>query len=142
MSNKIKNITDARNFLFGGKSTFTIVSGKTDKRYTFKVNQLKGRDKNNPFFVSFLNGGDESYQFIGTIFDKKNYRHSKKSKVSKDSVVGKTANWIVNILNNQNVKMFDQIEFWHEGKCCRCGRKLTTPESISSGVGPVCSTKK
>ena len=142
MSNKIKNITDAQNFLFGGKATFTVVSGKTKNRYTFRVNQLKGKDKNNPFFVSFLNGSDESYQFIGTIFDRKNYRHSKKSPVGKDSVVSKTADWVVNILNNQNKKMFDQIEFWHEGKCCNCGRKLTDPLSIETGRGPICSKRK
>ena len=141
MSNKIKNITDAHNFLFGGKATFTVVSGKTDKRYTFRVNQLKGKDKNNPFFVSFLNGPDNSYQFTGTIFDKKNYRHSKKSTVGKDSVVSKTINWLVNTLNNQNEKNFDQIEFWHEGKCCNCGRKLTDPISIETGRGPICSKR-
>jgi hypothetical protein len=26
----------------------------------------------------------------------------------------------------------------HEGKCCRCGRTLTTPESIERGIGPEC----
>jgi hypothetical protein len=33
------------------------------------------------------------------------------------------------------------VEFWHEGKCCRCGRKLTVPASIASGIGPECATK-
>ena len=26
----------------------------------------------------------------------------------------------------------------HEGKCGRCGRKLTTPESCLRGIGPEC----
>ena len=29
-------------------------------------------------------------------------------------------------------------ETHHEGKCCRCGRKLTVPSSIESGWGPEC----
>jgi hypothetical protein len=30
------------------------------------------------------------------------------------------------------------VEFWHEGKCGRCNRKLTVPSSIESGFGPEC----
>ena len=27
----------------------------------------------------------------------------------------------------------------HEGRCACCGRKLTVPESIDTGIGPVCA---
>ena len=27
----------------------------------------------------------------------------------------------------------------HIGKCCKCGRPLTDPESIKLGVGPICA---
>ena len=30
------------------------------------------------------------------------------------------------------------VRFWHEGRCGRCGRTLTDPESIKRGLGPVC----
>jgi hypothetical protein len=30
------------------------------------------------------------------------------------------------------------LEIWHEGRCGRCGRKLTVPESIHNGYGPEC----
>lgn len=30
---------------------------------------------------------------------------------------------------------------FHAGRCGRCGRLLTTPESIESGLGPDCITK-
>ncbi len=32
------------------------------------------------------------------------------------------------------------IEFMFEARCRRCGRKLTTPESIKAGIGPVCES--
>ena len=32
----------------------------------------------------------------------------------------------------------DNLRVYHEGKCCRCGRTLTTPESIKKGIGPEC----
>lgn len=30
------------------------------------------------------------------------------------------------------------FEFWHEGRCARCSRRLTVPESVASGFGPEC----
>ena len=33
------------------------------------------------------------------------------------------------------------LEIWHEGRCGRCGRKLTVPSSIESGIGPECASK-
>lgn len=35
----------------------------------------------------------------------------------------------------------EQVEVWHEGRCGRCGRRLTVPESISTGFGPECVKK-
>jgi len=32
------------------------------------------------------------------------------------------------------------FELMHEGRCGRCGRPLTRPESIQSGIGPICAT--
>lgn len=34
-----------------------------------------------------------------------------------------------------------QVEFWHEGSCCICGRPLTNPASIAAGIGPDCAGK-
>ena len=31
------------------------------------------------------------------------------------------------------------FELHHEGKCGKCGRKLTTPQSVKTGFGPKCS---
>lgn len=33
----------------------------------------------------------------------------------------------------------DRYEFLLEGRCLRCNRVLTTPESVLSGIGPVCA---
>jgi hypothetical protein len=35
-----------------------------------------------------------------------------------------------------------RVEVLHEGRCRRCNRLLTTPESIRSGIGPVCERRK
>jgi hypothetical protein len=138
MSNSVKlNINDSLSFLLGNNSIFTVVSKKSSKRYTFKVR--KGKGKNAPHFVSFLNGNDNTinYTFLGTIFDEKTYRYSRKSSVSLNSNVNKTFNWLFVTLINNKKDNFSKIEFYHEGNCGRCNRKLTTPESIKTGIGPV-----
>jgi len=34
-----------------------------------------------------------------------------------------------------------QVQFWHEGRCGRCNRRLTVPESITLGFGPDCAAE-
>jgi hypothetical protein len=38
--------------------------------------------------------------------------------------------------------MYPDAEVMHVGKCCKCRRLLTTPESIQRGIGPECSGEK
>lgn len=33
------------------------------------------------------------------------------------------------------------FEFWHEGRCAACARRLTVPQSIVTGFGPDCATR-
>jgi hypothetical protein len=44
--------------------------------------------------------------------------------------------WFWDRLRNGNLP--EQVEVHHEGRCGRCGRALTVPESIESGFGPEC----
>jgi hypothetical protein len=44
--------------------------------------------------------------------------------------------YVINKLKLKNLPDF--IEVWHEGKCGKCGRTLTVPSSIESGIGPEC----
>jgi hypothetical protein len=68
------------------------------------------------------------------------YQHGKKSKISDNAPSAKAFAWfVVQLRTNPNV--FNQVEFRHEGCCGRCGRTLTTPESIDTGFGPECSGK-
>ena len=33
------------------------------------------------------------------------------------------------------------FEFWHEGRCAACARRLTVPNSIATGFGPECADR-
>ena len=131
-------IPEALIFLFAGNATFTIVSVATKKRFTYNVKAHK--TKANIHFVSLLQGSDNesAYGFLGTIFDRKDWRHSKKSKVGAELPSAKGFPILLNMMLTNSKKFDEQVEFWHEGLCCRCGRKLTVPSSIQSGIGPEC----
>ena len=127
-------------FILAGKAVFTLLSVNTGTRFTYKVKLADKQNENEPdlFFVSLLNGPDnyENYVYIGIIRNGE-FRTTAKSKVSDDAPSLKAFAWTWKRIDD----IPDTIQIWHEGKCGRCARKLTVPESIQSGFGPECITK-
>lgn len=129
-SHKLNN-SDALKFIFAGNSIATLVNTKTGNRFTFKV---KGKKDSNLFFVSVLTNPD-SYTYIGTVINGQ-FKHGKKSKITKDAQSVRVFDYVFNNLVSNSLPDF--IEVWHEGRCGKCGRNLTVPVSIASGLGPEC----
>jgi len=132
---QLTSAEDAHRFVLAGNATFTVVSKATGTRFTYKVNVS---DKPDLYFVALMNGPDNegSFAYLGTIGNQY-FKHGVKSKISADAPSARAFSWIW--ANLKNGKLPDTVEFWHQGKCCRCGRKLTVPSSIESGWGPECS---
>lgn len=128
----------ARNFLLGGRACLTLVSAKTSKRFTYRIVQ---KHKDFPHFVSVLTGPENTrdYSFLGTIFRKEEYAHGRKSRISSSAPCAQALTWALRYLL-QGV-LPPQCEVWHDGRCGRCGRMLTVPESVSLGVGPECAKR-
>jgi len=126
------NNKEALEFIFAGKSLVTFLNTKTDNRFTFKVNKAK---YSNIYFVNVLTSPD-IYTYLGTISNGL-YKHGNKSKISKEAQSTKVFEYVLNKLKLLNLPDF--IEVWHEGKCGKCGRTLTVPNSIKTGIGPECS---
>jgi hypothetical protein len=148
----------ARDFILGGNATFTVVSVRTGTRYTYRVRVAK--DNPRMFFVSTLVGSDNEsdYAYVGFFKsicgEGSRHVHTFMAKTrDKDRglvmIAGKKGNsndlrfraldWLL-----QNLiidRMPKTVEFWHEGRCARCNRKLTDPESIARGFGPECASK-
>lgn len=124
-----------KSFMFAGNARFTLVG--SEKRYTFRVSEAPN---NNGFFVGVLNSTDNEsgFVYIGFISRNKEFRHTKKSP-SKNDVRFKAFEWFY--IRLMLDKSLEPLEFWHEGRCGRCGRALTVPESIYNGLGPICAGK-
>lgn len=135
MTAKFEDARHARMFIRGGNATFTLKSTKTGARFTYRV-----RESNTPgvYFVSLLTGTDNTgdYVYIGLMTDD-GFRLTNKSTMRLESAPVRAIKWTVEHLNRTSLPA--TLEVWHEGKCGRCNRKLTVPESIESGFGPECS---
>ena len=134
-----------------GSTTFTVVSPATGQRFTYKVDA-----KTEPcgdetvqtglFFVSLLTGSNNEadYQYIGIIttdaLGVRRFKTTRATRVSDDAASVRALTWCVNRLDAvaRETRPDLGFEMWHEGRCGRCGRKLTVPASIESGFGPVC----
>lgn len=128
----------ARTFILGGNARVTLVSGRTGTRFTYRIRASKdGR----VHFVALLDGPDNGadYSFLGTIFPDGAFRHGRKSRISRDAPSAKAFDWVWRRLAADVTP--DEVELWHEGRCGRCGRALTVPESLASGFGPECIQK-
>ena len=133
----IHEVNEKMKFLLAGRAKFTLKNEKTLNRYTFSVKL--SHDVPGLYFVSLLigNNNEFDYTYIGVLRkngDKLNFYLTKKSKLTNDSVPVKVFNWLLKHIDN----FPEEIKFYHEGCCARCGRTLTVPESIISGFGPEC----
>lgn len=140
---KITSAADAQKYILAGNSIVTLNSLKTGQRFTFRVKAPKGRkdDPKAPRFVSLLRGPDNTadYTYIGTIFIDKTpqpFVLTKNSAVGSNAPSFKAFSYVWATIQAGLIPQ--QAEVWHEGKCGRCGRKLTVPESIERGLGPKC----
>lgn len=130
IGHKINDTREALKFMFAGKSIFTFINTKTGNRFTYKI---KSNKDSNLFFVSVLTNPD-NYSYIGTCIEG-NYKHGKKSNISPEAQSVKVFQFMLGKLSGD---LPDFLEVWHEGFCGKCGRRLTVPSSILTGIGPEC----
>jgi len=125
----------AREYILAGDAEFSIVSRKTGVRFTFRAERPENGAVH---FVKLRTGaGERDYTFMGTIFSDGNFNHSRKSRVgySAPSSVGFRFVW-----EALRAGVWPRgAEVWHSGRCGRCHRTLTTPESVARGIGPECA---
>ena len=135
-------------FITAGNATFTVDNGK-GQHYTFKVRHkgLEERDGFTPngcYFVSLLTGPNNEfdYTYLG-VFNPKAMKQAvilrltRASRMNDDSVPVRVFRWAA-WLAKWEQPLPAGYSLHHEGSCGRCGRTLTTPESVTSGIGPEC----
>jgi Family of unknown function (DUF6011) len=152
---------EVRAFIFGGRARFTLVSRKTGFRFTYKVvakrEDVKAKLEDVTFFVSVLRGPDNEsdYTYAGVLRKPAQFNFTPASRVSRTADSMKALVWFLDKMAHErdvlvgkfcgvdsaadSAGQVTKVEFWHEGRCCRCGRVLTVPKSVADGIGPECA---
>lgn len=146
-----------KDFFFGGNAIFTVKNNQTGEHRTYRIKVTKP----NPRFprattlFSQMTGTDNlrDYSYVGKIIRRDqtaaeawDHKEHKAGTVEltggstwKDNEAKpvKAARWIVNRIWN-DLDWPDHFEIMHAGRCGRCAKLLTNPESIERGIGPEC----
>jgi hypothetical protein len=135
---RMNHCDDILRFILAGNAYFTLRSAKTGTRYTFRVSKKKDGDVH---FVSTMYGSDNTadYAYLGVIKNGQ-FTLTAKSRFTNDSPQAKAFGWAFDHIMGAD-RIPDVLEFWHEGRCGRCARLLTVPESIANGIGPECAKR-
>lgn len=141
-----------KQFILAGDATFTIecppeVAANHRPHYTYRVQKVEANDRwPEAWFVKTLTGPDNesSYTYLGKLDP-----FTSEVKLTAKSCDGPDA-FRYRILNRVLARVWCDdhaayeeagYKLHHEGRCGRCGRKLTVPESVESGIGPECAKK-
>lgn len=134
----MNRLIQPKNFALAGNATITLESENTNKRFTYKI--VQADDNENVYFVKLLTGPDneQDYQYVGCYFkDTGKFRAHKKWR-EMDKFSWPPSLRAISFFFEKLDDIPSKLHVYHEGRCGRCGRKLTTPESVESGFGPEC----
>ena len=124
--------------------TFTLHNNEAGTHLTFKSRRPKGWTINSPVLIDLMVGTDNSsdFGFIGSVSPNGFFKASPKFKVSEERAkLGSRAMvWLLSKLHH-GADIPEALEIKGSTGCCRCGRKLTNPDSIDDGMGPICRKK-
>lgn len=131
-------------------TTLTLVSKKTGTRFTYDVKRKKPNEDgvaDEVWYVDLLTGPNNRSDFSPlAVLTKREgrlvYHHAKKSQIGADAPSAQAFKWAVEkLVIRGSATAAACIEVWHEGRCGRCGSKLTVPTSVALGLGPECAEK-
>jgi cation transport regulator ChaB len=136
---QLKEAVNTLKFILAGNAIFTLRNTESGERHTYKVTEATKRNPNDPscHFVALLNGPDNTrdYAYIGFIKKEGFIWGGQKARA------GKSAPSVVDFIaafESFKRGSLGIFEVYHEGRCGRCARPLTVPESIEAGFGPEC----
>ncbi len=145
MTGRLATTNDVQTYITAGNATITLRSNISGKRYTYRIKAMERNDgtvaalPERSYFISLLTGPDNDgdFTYIGILTPQLNMRLTPKSKLPQESSPVQAFRFLLLCISKG--EMPGAFEVWHAGKCGRCGRKLTVPESVERGIGPDCA---
>lgn len=134
----MQELKNPKDFALAGNAVITLESENTGKHFTYKIKQSD--DNENVYFVKLLCNSDNEhdYTYIGCYYKDTRYFHPCKKWKDLDRMSWPPSLRAIRYFFERIDNIPPKLHVYHEGRCGRCGRKLTTPESIKLGFGPEC----
>jgi len=130
--------------MLAGNARLTAESLKTGVRYTYRI-QVNPRELELPtdsrsWYVQLLQGRDNNsdFSYVGMIRRGRFFVTAATRNLEKAPFV-RGLDYIVRHLWRGVLPPDAQL--WHSSTCGRCGRALTVPQSIRTGIGPECAKR-
>lgn len=143
-----------REFLTAGNALFTIepaakfvAATNCNPHYTFKIVHKPASDRwPESWLVCMLIGPDNENDYVCVAKLDARYGHvnlTRNSKLTPATTAYQILQRVVARIFAGEQKAIEDAgwKVHHEGRCGRCGRTLTVPESIESGIGPDCASR-
>lgn len=140
----------AKDFVMAGNSIFTVEipaqfaeKHQSPAHYTYRVRHKEAEGTYpEAWFVELLTGPENTsdYTYLGKLLPEGKVKLTAKSRYGEDAMPVRLLDRILARLWKNEGAAIEQAGFklHHEGRCGRCGRLLTVPESIETGIGPEC----
>ncbi len=121
------------------EATYTLTNDESGTHITFRLRRPKGFKT---MLVDVMTGScnESDYEYVGSM---NRGLYIKPAATMSDKAAEKLrgVRWYM-VGTSKAVKgtraMLNGVSLHHDGKCACCGRKLTNPESLATGIGPVC----
>lgn len=149
-------------FVTAGKCYVALESISTGERHYYLVEQKVERgqipDPKNPgktvegiikrfdfWFVSLVVGAidDHDQRYLGVIDkpDGKLAFRTTKGTAKNSKATSENINAFGDLIRDLDLGLDNGHiwRIWHQGRCGRCGRALKVPESVATGIGPICA---
>ncbi len=129
--------------ILAGNAYFTLESKVSGTRYTYRVYEAKKAKARRVqvYYVNLLMGrnNEPDYRYIGFIKDGQFHHGGMNGRVTVEAPSFRGFRWFWEQLKMDNRVELEKVQVWPSGRCCRCGRKLTVPQSISIQMGSECA---
>jgi hypothetical protein len=126
-----------------GKAVFT-VHNANGTHYTYRITkgETSARYPDPAMFLSLLTGQDneKDYTYLGIVRPNGAVAMTRNSRMRSDSLPVKVAAWAIRTIR-EGKAIPEGYGILSDGRCGRCGRKLTVPASVYGGYGPECIKK-
>ena len=117
--------------------TITLENSRTGAHRTLRVHAVKFQDGTKHRVLQLLTGHDntnsyQSFAFVNEAGEVKLWKRFKDGAHAKLAAL---------VSNPRKLAATPHLHTHCAARCRICNRKLTTPESIKSGIGPICASR-